>query len=195
MNEAELRVRWEERLTTKNENVLEELWQDLEDEHYVDDALREPERGLKDLVDAAETRLKYWRIGRGQEKPIGRSAYRTVEVELEPYEKECAETVSLYLAKKAASLPEVGRFRQQRLGGRVLTTEEAKAFLKRDILSDDLSGLGPREQESYISWVNDMNAEELLDWVTPTARKRVYSVEDEIFPDSYPQSPPVIVVG
>jgi hypothetical protein len=195
MNEAELRVRWEERLTTKNENVLEELWQDLEDEHYVDDALREPERGLKDLVDAAETRLKYWRIGRGQEKPIGRSAYRTVEVELEPYEKECAETVSLYLAKKAASLPEVGRFRQQRLGGRVLTTEEAKAFLKRDILSDDLSGLGPREQESYISSVNDASAEELLDWVTPSAKKRVYSVEDEIFPDSYPESPPVIVTG
>jgi len=68
MNESELRVRWEERLTTKNERVLDELWQDLEDERYVDDALSEPETGLEDLVEAAETRLKYWRIGRGQEK-------------------------------------------------------------------------------------------------------------------------------
>jgi hypothetical protein len=104
MNESELRVRWEGRLTTKNEKVLDELWQDLEDERYVDDALSEPETGLEDLVLAAETRLKYWRIGRGQEKPIGRSARRPVEVELEPYEKECAETVSLYLAKKGGKL-------------------------------------------------------------------------------------------
>ena len=57
--EAVLRARWEERVTTKNQKVLDELWQDLKDERYVDDALSEPEIGLEDLVLAAETRVKY----------------------------------------------------------------------------------------------------------------------------------------
>jgi hypothetical protein len=137
---------------------------------------------------------RQWQIS-GRVKPPGRAARTTLEVGLDYYEKECAQTASLYLAKKAASLPELRRFRQERLDDRVLTTEEAKEFLKREILSDNLSDFGARERDSFISWVNDMSAEELADWVTPTARKRVYSVEDEIFPDSYPQSPPVIVVG
>jgi hypothetical protein len=129
----------------------------------------------------------------GRVKPPGRAAQPIVDVDLDDYEKECTEVASLYLAKKAASLPEVWRFRQERLGGRVLTTEEAKEFLKREELSD-LSGLDPREEDSYISWVNDMSAEELAALVTPSEGKRVYSVQDDIFPDSY-QSPPVIVVG
>jgi hypothetical protein len=172
MNESELRVRWEERLTTKNERVLDELWQDLEGERYVDDALSEPETGLEDLVLAAETRLKYWRIGRGQEKPIGRSAHRPVEVELEPYEKECAETVSLYLAKKAASLTQVRRFRQERLGGKLLTTEEAEEFLRGELLKDlpdDPHSLSWLDQ-SFIAEVGVMGLEHLLDFAVPIDR-------------------------
>jgi hypothetical protein len=193
MNKAELRGRWEERVSTKDKDVLDAIWQDFEDSGDVDYALNEPETGLEDLVLDTENRLKYWRLGRGHTKPVGRAARTAMEVELSDYEKECAQTASFYLAKKAASLPEVRRFRQQKLGCRVLTTEEAKEYLKREILSD-LSGVGPREQDSYISWVNHMSAEELADWVTPTARQRVYSVQDEIFPDSS-QNPPVIVVG
>jgi hypothetical protein len=172
VNESELRVRWEGRLTTKNEKVLDELWQDLKDERYIDDALSEPETGLEDLVQAAETRLKYWRIGRGHEKPIGRSAHRPVEVELEPYEKECAETVSLYLAKKAASLTEVRRFRQERLGGKLLTTEEAEEFLRGELLKDlpddphSLSWI----DESLIHEVGVTGLEQLLDFTVPIDR-------------------------
>src|SRR5215216_2632003 len=134
--EAVLRARWEERVTTKNQKVLDELWQDLKDEHYVDDALREPEPGLEDLVQEAETRLKYWRLGGGRKKPVGHSVRTPVEVELDHYEKECAETAALYLAKKAASLPEVRRFRQERLGGKLLITEEAEEFLRGELLKD-----------------------------------------------------------
>jgi hypothetical protein len=172
MNESELRVRWEERLTTKNERVLDELWQDLEGERYVDDALSEPETGLEDLVLAAETRLKYWRIGRGQEKPIGRSAHRPVEVELEPYEKECAETVSLYLAKKAASLTQVRRFRQERLGGKLLTTEEAEEFLRGELLKDLPDD--PRSHswidQAFIHDVDVAGLDQLLDFAVPIDR-------------------------
>src|SRR5215207_6951270 len=55
VNEAVLKARWEEHVTTKNQKVLDQLWQDLKDERYVDYALSEPEIGLEDLVSAAET--------------------------------------------------------------------------------------------------------------------------------------------
>jgi hypothetical protein len=184
MNESELRVRWEERLTTKNEKVLDELWQDLEEERYVDDALSEPERGLEDLVEAAETRLKYWRIGRGQEKPIGRSAHRPVEVELEPYEKECAETVSLYLAKKAANSPMVKRFRQERLGGKLLTTEEAEEFLRAELLKglpDDPHSHSWIDQ-AFIHEVDVAGLDSLLDFAVPIDRSLVGLSQRLLFP-------------
>src|SRR5215216_5395023 len=157
----------------KNQKVLDELWHDLKDERYVADyALSEPETALEDLVQEAETRLKYWRIGRGHEKPVGRSARTAVEVELEPYEKECAETVSLYLAKKAATSPKVKRFRQERLGGKLLTTEEAEEFLRGELLKDlpdDLHSLS-RLDQSFIAEVDVMGLEQLLDFTVPIDR-------------------------
>jgi hypothetical protein len=184
VNEAVLRARWEERVTTKNQKVLDELWQDLKDERYVDDALGEPEIGLEDLVVAAETRLKYWRIGRGHEKPVGRSARTPVEVELDRYEKECAEIVSLYLAKKAASSPKVRRFRQERLGGKLLTTEEAEEFLRRELLreeSDDLHSPSELDWSSIVS-EGDMGLEELLEFVVPIEMSAVGLSQRLLFP-------------
>ena len=169
VNEAVLRARWEERVTTKNQKVLDELWQDLKDERYVDDALSEPEIWLEDLVQEAETRLKYWRLGGGRKKPVGRSARTPVEVELDRYEKECAEIVSLYLAKKAASSPKVRRFRQERLGGKLLTTEEAEEFLRRELQREEPGDLhSPSELEwSWSDFVDDMDLEEVLESVVP----------------------------
>jgi hypothetical protein len=185
MNKAELRGRWEERVRMKDKGVLDAIWQDFEDSGDVDYALNEPETGLEDLVLDTENRLKYWRLGRGYAKPVGRSARRAVEVELSDYEKECAQTASLYLAKKVASRPEVRRFRQERLGGRLLTSEEAKEFLKREALSD-LSNYHPAEYTGhYIAWVEEMSAEELASYVVPSGHKGVYDEQDGIFPYSY----------
>ena len=185
MNKAELRGRWEERVRMKDKGVLDAIWQGFEDSGDVDYALNEPETGLEDLVLDTENRLKYWRLGRGYTKPVGRSARRAVEVELSDYEKECAQTVSLYLAKKVASRPEVRRFRQERLGGRLLTSEEAKEFLKREALSD-LSNFHPAEYTGhYIAWVEEMSAEELADYVVPSGHKGIYDEQDGIFPYSY----------
>jgi len=172
VNEAVLRARWEERVTTKNQKVLDKLWQDLKDERYVDDALREPEIGLEDLVQEAETRLKYWRLGGGRKKPVGRSVRIPVEVELDHYEKECAETAALYLAKKAASLPEVRRFRQERLGGKLLTTEEVDEFLRGELLREEPDDLhSPSELNwTWSAFVDDMGLVELLEFVVPTDR-------------------------
>jgi hypothetical protein len=169
----------------KNQKVLDELWHDLKDERYVADyALSEPETALEDLVQEAETRLKYWRIGRGHEKPVGRSARTAVEVELEPYEKECAEAVSLYLAKKAASSQKVRRFRQERLGGKLLSTEEAEEFLRGELLKDvpdDLRSLSKLER-SWIDYVGFMGLEELLEFVVPTDRSAVGLSQRLLFP-------------
>src|SRR5215216_6638304 len=134
MNKAELRGRWEERVRMKDKGVLDAIWQDFEDSGDVDYALNEPETGLEDLVLDTENRLKYWRLGRDHAKPVGRSARTAMDVELSDYEKECAQTASLYLAKKAASSPKVRRFRQEMFGGTLLTTEEAKEFLRREYL-------------------------------------------------------------
>jgi hypothetical protein len=152
MNKAELRVRWEERVSTKNKGVLNAIWQDFEDSGDADYALTEPETGLEDLVLDTENRLKYWRLGRGHTKPVGRSARMAMEVELSDYEKECAETASLYLAKKAASSPKVRRFRQERLGGKLLTTKEAEEFLRGELQSkapDDLRSLSELERSFF----------------------------------------------
>jgi hypothetical protein len=196
MSEAELRERWEKLLSTKEKELLNMLWSDLKENYseYIDDALRDS-RLITDLVDLAEARIKYWRSGSERPKPVGRAAQTTVEVQISDYERECAETASLYLAKKAASLPELRRFRQERLGSRLLTTDEAKEFLRREELGDESDSDSLSEDDiGWIEAVNHMSAEELADLVTPEVSKRVYSVQDEIFPDSY-QSPPVIVVG
>src|SRR5215217_2807512 len=159
MNKAELRGRWEERVSVKDKGVLDAIWQDFEDSGDVDYALNEPETGLEDLVLDTENRLKYWRLGRGYAKPVGRSARTAVEVELSDYEKECAQTASLYLAKKVASRPEVRRFRQERLGGTLLTTEEAEEFLREELKGDvpDDRPLSEGEQQSWIEYVSVMN--------------------------------------
>jgi len=188
MNKAELRGRWEERVSTKDTGVLDAIWQDFEISGDVDYALHEPETGLEDLVFDTESRLKYWRLGRRYAKPVGRSARTAVEVELSDYEKECAGTASLYLAKRAASLPEVRRFRQERLGGRLLTIEEAKGFLIDEILGDVPDDLGSLSEVDrlWIEYVRSMSLEELRadfpDYVVSTNRPAVVSFPGKIFP-------------
>jgi hypothetical protein len=184
MNKAGLKGRWEERVSTADKGVLDKLWQDLTEQYsdYIDDALRDS-RLIADLVDLAEDRIEYWRLESQRGKPHGRTAQTIVEVELDYYEKECAETASLYLVKKAASLPEVRCFRQERLGGKLLTTEEAEEFLRGELkgdVSDDrpLSDL----DELWIASVSDMGLEELLDFVVPIDWSEVGLSQRLLFP-------------
>lgn len=183
MNKAELRVRWEERVSTTDKGVLDKLWQDLTEQYsdYIDDALRDP-RLIADLVDVAEDRIVYWRLGSQRGKPPGRAAQTIVEVDLDDYEKECAQTASLYLAKKAASLPEVRRFRQERLGGKLLTTEEAEEFLREE-LKGDVPDDRPLSEldELWIEQVGHMDLEELLQYILPGGTA-VGSLPDQLFP-------------
>ena len=125
---------------------------------------------------------RQWQVS-GRLIPPGRAARTIVDVNLDYYEKECAETASLYLAKKAASLPEVRRFRQERLGGKLVTTEEAEEFLREELkgeVPDDrpLSDL----DELWIASVSDMGLEELLDFIVPIDLPAVGLSQRLLFP-------------
>ena len=126
---------------------------------------------------------RQWQMS-GRLKPPGRAAQAIVNVALDEYEKECAEVASLYLVKKAASLPEVRRFRQERLGGKLLTTEEADEFLRAEYLRgvpDDLRSLNEYEQD-FIAQLGGMGLDELLEFVVPIDRAPSGLSQDLLFP-------------
>jgi hypothetical protein len=78
----------------------------------------------------------------------------------------------------------VRRFRQERLGGTLLTTEEAEEFLRREDLRgvpDDLRSLDKYEQ-SFIARVGVMGLEELLEFVVPIDRSPVGVSQRLLFP-------------
>src|SRR5215207_11613177 len=186
MDIVRLRTLWEEHVSTTDKEVLDKVWQILCERfgdvvHY---ACADPEAGLEDLLMYTEPVIEGWRLGRGHAKPPGRVAQQIVDVDLDDYERQCAETASLYLAKKAASRPEVRRFRQERLGGKLLTTEEADEFLRGEYLRgvpDDLRSLNEFEQE-FIAQMGGMGFEELLEFVVPIDRAPRGLSQDLLFP-------------
>jgi hypothetical protein len=186
MDIVRLRTLWEEHVSTTDKEVLDKVWQIL-CERYGDlvvFACTNPKAGLEDLLEYTEPVIEGWRLGRGHAKPRGRVAQQIVDVDLDDYERQCAETASLYLAKKAASRPEVRRFRQERLGGKLLTTEEAKEFLRGELLreeSDDLHS--PNELPwTWSDIVGDMRLVELLEFVVPIEQSAVGSSQRMLFP-------------
>ena len=189
MNEVQLRRKFDKEVAAPDKELL---WKWLKEDRYVSEVCRGIS-GWREFKDEADRLAERQRQISGRVKPPGRAARTIVDVDLDSYEKECAETASLYLAKKAASLPAVRRFRQERLGGKLLTTEEAKEFLKGEELSD-LSGLDPRDKDAYVAWVNNMSAEELAALVIPSGHKGIVSEEDGIFPYLY-EGGGTIVVG
>jgi hypothetical protein len=190
MNEVELRRKVDKEVSAPD---IELLWKWLKEDHYVSEVSRGDCGWEEFKAEADRLANRQWQMS-GRVKPPGRAAQAIVDVDLDDYENECAEVVSLYLAKKVASLPEVRRFRQERLGGRVLSADEATEFLKCEALSELPDFDSRREEFTYFAWVKDMSAEELADFVIPRGRTGIVSGQDEIFPDSY-QSPPVIVIG
>src|SRR5829696_1270513 len=174
MDIVRLRTLWEEHVSTTDKEVLDKVWQILCERFgdVVVFACTNPKVGLEDLLMYTEPVIEGWRLGRGHAKPPGRVAQQIVDVDLDDYERHCAETASLYLAKKAASLPEVRRFKQERLGGKLLTTEEVDEFLRGELLREEPDDLhSPSELNwTWSAFVDDMGLVELLEFVVPTDR-------------------------
>ena|SRR5215207_3408191 len=185
MDIVRLRTLWEEHVSTTDKEVLDKVWQILCERFgdVVRYACADPKAGLEDLLMYTEPVIEGWRLGRGHAKPPGRVAQQIVDVDLDDYERQCAETASLYLAKKAASRPEVRRFRQERLGGKLLTSEEAEEFLREELkgeIPDDrpLSDL----DALWIATVSVMDLGELLEVIQPAATPADASSTDQLFP-------------
>src|SRR5215207_7232483 len=177
MDIVRLRTLWEEHVSTTDKEVLDKVWQILCERFgdVVVFACTNPKVGLEDLLMYTEPVIEGWRLGRGHAKPPGRVAQQIVDVDLDDYERQCAETASLYLAKKAASRPEVRRFRQERLGGKLLTNEEAKEFLRGELLREEPDDLhSPNELPwTWSDIVDAMGLVELLEFVVSIEQSAV----------------------
>jgi hypothetical protein len=179
MNEVQLRRKFDKEVSAPDK---ERLWEWLKEDHYVSEACRGISGWEEFKGEADRLAKRQWQIS-GRVKPPGRAARTIVDVELDYYEKECAQTASLYLAKKAASRPEVRRFRQERLGGKLLTTEEAEEFLREELKGDvpDDSPLSELD-EMWIGYLSDVGLAELLGFFQPAVTPADASSPDLLFP-------------
>ena len=183
MNEVTLRRKFDKEVSAPDKELL---WKWLKEDRYVSEVCRGIS-GWREFKDEADRLAKrQWQMS-GRVKPPGRAARTIVDVDLDSYENECAETVSLYLAKKAASLPEVRRFRQERLGGKLLTTEETEEFLREELKGDvpDDRPLSELE-EMWIAYLSHMDLEELLEFIQPVVSPADASSPDLLFPYESP---------
>jgi len=165
MNEVELKRKFDKEVGAPDKELL---WKWLKEDRYVSEVCG-GESGWEEFKGEADRLAKrQWQMS-GRVKPPGRAARTTVDVDLDSYEKECAETVSLYLAKKAASSPEVRRFRQERLGGKLLTTEEVKEFLRGELQRNVPDHVHSRSKLDWTwsDYVDVTDLQELLEFVVP----------------------------
>src|SRR5262249_45922503 len=103
-------------------------WEHLVKRNFVAEA---QEFGIEVLVDEARYQLQLTRGGSGRLSPPGRTSTEEQAVEdlLHPTERDRANTLAIYLARQAATLPLVRRFRMDVLGGIILSPEQAASLL------------------------------------------------------------------
>ena len=164
-------------LGVHDERVLNKLCEDLERE-YPDDvkyALEEPEAGVKDLLQDIEEQgwLKYYWL----KVPRAPKRKEFVEIELDERERSHAEALKHYLVRRAATLPEVQEFRDDVLGGDLLTPEQAENFLRAEELKDR----SEEELSSYAGYVYGLDREELKEHVIPPHPKDGYFSEESAY--------------
>jgi hypothetical protein len=191
LTDEELLRRLGEELDVRDEEVLEEAFRILKDDFDkdVDHARSYPEEGVLDLVaDLEETHA--WPFIRREAKraKARRRDVRevVVSIELQDYEREYPRALSSYLAGRAGGLPEVRRFREDELGGRCLTEEEALERLRREEL--ELRGLSDLEswndfEREVAGEVWGMSELELLrDRGNPALAAGLGSYDEHLFP-------------
>jgi hypothetical protein len=179
MNEVALRRKFDKEVGAPDKELL---WKWLKEDRYVSEVCRGISGWREFKGEADRLAKRQWQVS-GRLKPPGRAARTIVEVDLDYYEKECAQTASLYLAKKAASLPAVRRFRQERLGGKLLTTEEAEEFLREE-LKVDVPDDRPLSEldEMWNGYLSHVDLEELLEFFQPAVSPADASSPDLLFP-------------
>jgi hypothetical protein len=130
LNEAELKAR----LFGKNVSADKELiWNELSRKGWVKDCCN-GELALADIEDEIASLEELLVAVGGREKTSGKSKHRyRGEVVLTRAEEEYAATLASYLARRAALLPEVREFREEKLGGMLEVLEYVPEFLRREL--------------------------------------------------------------
>lgn len=123
------------------------LWDYLVEDGYVSDVCHGPS-SWEEFKEAAVRFTKWqWKM-LGRSKPVGRPQHHqfTEDVNLTDLEREHAAALAPYLAKRAALLPEVRRFREEKLDGAVLDSGGVGDFLR-----SELSYLPPEQYADFES--------------------------------------------
>jgi hypothetical protein len=132
MESEELRAKWEAGVGTTNAAWLDTMWDNLPVD-LKDYAGLDPEAGIADLVGTSnEVQLPMLRADseHSQYKRPGRSESLEVKPTLRPEEVERAAAFEEYLAYAANFDQDLHRFRDSVLGNRLLTAEQARAFVQ-----------------------------------------------------------------
>lgn len=166
-----LKARYDKEVSAPDKKLL---WQWLEIDHFVSEVLK----GIlswEDFMDEARRTADRQREMLRRAKPSGRSGNpRNVSFELTSLEAEHAAVLIPYLAKRAALLPEVRDFRQEKLGGGTLKPEEVVTFLL-----GELDQYGFLEEQPSLKWeleqdcfnLRTYEAEDLKDFVGGCANR------------------------
>lgn len=133
MTEAGLRTRFDREISAPDKELL---WRELKKRRYVTD-MCSGELEWKDFEAEAQSLGEYQRQILGRTKPPGRTPNLLpyIDVRLTDLEAEHAATLVPYLAKRAALLPEVRNFREDKLNGGTLEPEyeQIAAFLRSEL--------------------------------------------------------------
>lgn len=124
------------------DRAFDKLWRTLKSEDHVEMAKvmsvtgdsEEEEQAKKDLLATAKLLLPYAESEVSSTPPIRSTGKRTRRVTLrqDGYEKERAEALGEYVALRASMHPLVRRFREEVLGEKALTPEQAHALVGSD---------------------------------------------------------------
>ncbi len=180
MIEAELRRRFDREVGALNKELL---WEHLKRRKTVADTVR-GEFNWEDFKEEADALALFQRetLGRASPPPGRTARVVPVEVELRDEEEAHAAALAPYLAKHAALLPEVRRFREEKPGGGPLRWEENPyrivEFLRREVEV-------VRRPKDYVDtfdaldYLDPYEKEDLKDYVTGGA------VRWRLFPSTY----------
>jgi hypothetical protein len=127
MTEEELK-----REAKKLRTIPEQSWAFLVDEGDVEIALERPfdEEMVQYIIDRFDKIRAAFPVARNRAKPEGRTKEVPIAASLRPEEAERAAAFEEYLAYAANFDKDLHRFRDRVLGGRVLTAEQARAFVQ-----------------------------------------------------------------
>lgn len=167
MNKVELRTRFDKEISAPDKELL---WEQLEEYKYVADACIET-GGWAEFKEEADKLARWqWRMLKRAKLP-GRTPRDPfyIESELTDLEREHAAALAPYLAKRAALLPEVRAFREEKLGGDTLEPEQEQitAFLRTELghlFSDENSDL-EFALKQVPSYLDGDEIDELMDLV------------------------------